>query len=317
MCSASCLLALLLLSHEARATEGWLTFTGSASCSASPEELASRILELAIGSHDPKLRVEIDMLDGTEDTAAMIRLTLGSRRIGSKKLVAATCEEALDAALAVVALALSSEPRATGTAEAAAPVTAPASGAADTTSPAAGLPEGDRSVEPGEPRPGTDTWRLLFAGGVEHGTLAEPTVVVGAGAAASIGRGELRAIGWYGLPSSREEVSAVFESTRSDFAAAALDYCGGIDRERWLGLCGGLEAGLTRLSRVRQAPNQPRTEQEDIGPSLGVVMGLSLAYRDSPLMPRLDLSARLPLVGRLAEAPAVGFRAALGAGMPF
>jgi len=181
VCFAVCLAATLLLSEAAGAdpqqlaASQWLTVSGTTRCSGDPEGLASRILEATIGTRDPELWVELDILDGAESTAAMVRLALGSRVIGAKRIVAPTCEDALDAAVAVVALALSSKP--------------------------------------------------------------EATVAVGAGAAVRIGSGELRAIGWYGVPSTREEVSAIVESTRSDFAAAGSDYCHGIDAERWVALC--------------------------------------------------------------------------------
>jgi len=79
----------------------------------------------------------------------------------------------------------------------------------------------------------------------------------------------------------------------------------------------GLEVGLTRLSRTEQVPNQPRTEWERLHPTLGAVMSLAFTYRDAPLQPRLDLAARLPIAGGLAEAPPLAFRAAFGAAVPF
>jgi hypothetical protein len=330
---------------EVSAAEPWLRVTGSERCSVPARALAARIRETTIGTPDPLFAVHVSISDGTR-TSARVRLALGSRSIGVKELEASTCAEVLEAVATVVALALSSESEASVVA----PVTTPrraelererATWAVD--EPRRALPElgampeqgasvGAASLEPtprtaalptdalAEPSdPGLDTpgWRLLFGIGADRGSLREPTVVIQAGGAASLGRGELRALASYGVPSVREEVSDVFRRVRADVGALALDYCRGLDAERWVSACAGLELGLRRYSRIEQAAEEPRIEREHFEPSTSVLAGLAFVYRDATVQPQLDVTLRRALLGALAESPALGFRAALGAAVQF
>jgi hypothetical protein len=293
-----------------------------------------------MGTPNPELGVEVTISGGVR-ISALVRLALGSRSIGSKKLEARTCNEVLDAITTVVALALSSE----SGASAVPPVTAPrraelqrerAREASD--EPRGALPERRgwlESVawpEPARraPAPPADElaahdqlghpanrWRVLLGVGADRGSLSEATLVVRAGAAASLGAGELRAVASYGVPSVREEVSDVFRSVRADFGAAALDYCYGLDAQRWVSACAGLELVLRRYWRVEQAPEEQRTEAERFEPSTSVLAGLAFVYRDATVQPQLDVTVQRSLLGTLAEAPPLGFRAALGAAVQF
>jgi hypothetical protein len=159
-------------------------------------------------------------------------------------------------------------------------------------------------------------FRFVGAAGVDVGTLAEPTAVLGAGTRAGGVWGELRGFAWYGLPSTREEVSVTTERTRADFLALTLDYCHGLDRARWLGLCAGVETSLSRTWRLRQAAEQAAREEERLEPTFGPLLSAAFAYRAARWVPELDVSLRLPM----PEASGLSkprFRAAIGAALPF
>jgi hypothetical protein len=316
MRNAACwlgLAALLLLARSARADEPWLLVRGGPWCAGQSEALAARISHAIAGARNAALHVEVSLEQGTP-ARALVRVMLGSRLLGSKTLEVSSCDEALDAVAAVVALALSSladaQPAPAETAVAGEKeVTEPARAPASTLH--------SRRIDAG-PAPGPHArvrgWRLLAGLGVDLGTLARPTLLVAGGAALALGRTELRAIGRYGVPSTTEEASVDLERQRIDFGAAALDACWGLDRAGWLSACGGLELSLTRSVHTRESPGEPPSRAKRVEPAFGPLAGLLLVLREVPGQPQLELSAQLPLAGR---APAPGFRAALGGGMLF
>jgi hypothetical protein len=319
-----CLAALLLIAQEARAEAPWLVVRAGNRCASRGDELAVRIGQAVAGARNPALRIDVQLADRTPATA-VVTLLLGARVVGTKTLEARTCDEALDAVAAVVALALSSV--ATAQPDAQAPVATVATPeqtpleqakqALLAQRPAREVASArrlgiDAADQTKAHRPGL---RLLAGVGLDVGTLARPTVLAGGGAALALGRTELRAIGRYGVPYTTEEVAeARGESLRADFGAAALDACWALDRARWLSACGGLELSLKRSIYGREAPGEPRRETKQIDTRFGPLAGLSFVLRDVPGQPQLELSAQLPLVGR---APALGFRAALAGGMLF
>ena len=333
---ATCWAAAVLSTGDASAAEVWLTATGSRRCSVEGHGLAARIEQSVIGVRNPALAVEVQLWDAAEGTAAVVRLRQGVRLVGMKRLVAPSCAETLDAVGAVVALALSSEPVATpqteGETRAASserelrlePETqaAPRGPAPAFDVPAPEVDRGGLARPALRISPGMSRWRVLMALGADVGTLPEPTATVGAGIVASIGDAELRALAWYGVPSIREEVlqrmgePISVASTRADFGAASLDYCQSLRGWRWLALCAGLSAHLTRLSSLEERIDAPRDPEERWVWSTGVAVGATLVYRDVPWQPQFELGAQLPLIGTAADA-SLGFRAALGAALPF
>jgi hypothetical protein len=318
------------------AVEPWLRFRGSERCSVPAEALALRIRETTIGTPNPELGVEVTLSRGVR-TTARVRLVLGSRTIGTKELEARTCDEMLDAITTVVALALTSESEETTVTGATAPSRtelqregqderrealaelrgSPESVALPEHTRQAPRPPADALAAHGERGPDASRWRALFGVGADRGSLRDATLVVRAGAAAGLGGGELRAVASYGVPSVREEVSDVLRSVHADFGAVALDYCHGLDAQRWVSACAGLELVLRRYSRVDAAPEEPRIETELFEPSTSLLAGLAFVYRDATVQPQLDVTAQRALLGALADAPPLGFRAALGAAVQF
>lgn len=323
----------LFMTTAARADNSWLEVRTDAACPA--EHLADQIAERIVGERNAELSVRVDLRREAGATVAALDIVRGSETLGERTLRAPTCEEALAAVAAVVALAVSHPPglptRATERAEQS---SLPAPAAAVATP----LPEGElapparpsaRSLLAAPPsrkasferdasarQPELREVRFVGAAGVDVGTLTEPGPVLGVGARAGAGWGELRGVAWYGLPSTREEVSVVTERTRVDFLALSLDYCHGLDKERWLGLCAGLETSLRRTLRREQAGDEPAREEARLEPTCGPLLSAAFAYRSARWVPELDVSMRLPLLEATGSAR-FGFRAAIGVALPF
>jgi hypothetical protein len=150
------------------------------------------------------------------------------------------------------------------------------------------------------------------------GVRGRATAVLGAGAALQSGVSAWRAQVWYGGRSFEEEAEGIESSeTRSDFAAATLDYCRGLDGMGWFGLCGGVELSLARRWHAEQYENTPRREREALYAGASAVLGAVFAYPGAGLEPRLDVSARWPVVGGPAEDRGLGIRATGGVALSF
>ena len=102
----------LALPSGSSAAEPWLDVEGSARCSPPPAELAVAIRSRVAGEPHAGLQVKVTLSDAARASAASptrarIELKLGAEPLGVKSLAAATCSEAIDGVVAVVALALS------------------------------------------------------------------------------------------------------------------------------------------------------------------------------------------------------------------
>jgi hypothetical protein len=301
---------------EARAEADWLETRVHGECSPAPDELAERIARAVAGGRNPSLRLELELeRDSQPHARARLRLWRDMRQMGEKQLEAASCAELLEGVVAVAALALSSErseeaePAPTG--EPNTPLTPtvqtpPRSARATNVRP-------DRRPQLAAPEQ-AGQWRVWLAAGLDLASTAQVTPLVSAGTARSFGRVELRLLGRYGLPSTETEVEADLRSLRSEYGAALLDTCLGIDRRSWLSACAGLELRLRHVRRVLQSEGGSRTESSRLEASFGPSAALSLVLRSVAAQPQLELAAQLPLVGAPS---ALAFRAAVGAGVPF
>jgi hypothetical protein len=320
---------------RASADASWLSLAGDG-CGFEREELAGRILDAVVGTANAELSVDVDIIAGARATA-IVRLMRGAERLGVRKIEAASCEEALAAVVAVTALALSSTVMAV-----------PATGAAEVTAseqPPIVVEPRERSpaIEPAsamesesegprlEPSAASSSrWRMLAGVGIDVGTIDEgtATIAIEVGAALQLGGGEARALARYGVPTTQQEREEIARfasddsgsnstSTRTDFSAAALDYCLGIDTARWLGACGGLELALTRRVQVEHPAGRPRSEREHVALGVGPTAGLALVLRAVALQPQLGLSAQWPLVGARSAAHPIGLRAIFAGSAPF
>lgn len=325
----------LMLFMAVAAADGssWLQVRADAGCPAG--RLAEQIAERIVGERNAALRLEVALKSGAAATVATLGVWRGAEALGTKTLLAPSCDEALAAIAAVAALAVSHRPAAPRHATERVAESSPPAPARAATSPA---PTPTAAVHRSPPSPTTtaphrsvalerdtsagDSERdrlgvsLVGAAGADVGTLAEPAPVIGLGAWLGTAWGELRAVAWYGLPTTREEISQVTERTTADFLALSLDHCRGLDEQRWFRLCGGLETTLRRTSRLQQEPGEPSRDEAHLEPSFGPLLGAAFAYRAARWAPELDVSMRLPLLE--ARGPMkLAVRAAIGAAVPF
>lgn len=291
----------------AGAAEPRIELAGSPACAADPALLERRISGALIGTPDPDLHIELG-ITGASRLTVRITLLRGERALGSKEIVAASCDEALDAAIAVAALALSA-PQPPVKAER----SPPPSDAVDSDRESAHAELVDAMAS----HPDAARWRWLAGVGADHGSLPEPTLVLRVGTSRALGPGELRAFVWYGVPSIREEVGGALERTRSDFGSMALDYCLHLTGSRWLAACGGIEAGARRFATLESGANRERSEAKRIDATLVAAAGLALSYRSAFVQPALDISAQLPVAGSVPGNGPFGLRAVFGAALPF
>jgi hypothetical protein len=304
---------LVALPGRARAAVDWLTFRGT--CAVDREQLAQRIEREVAGARSAGLSLVLELYAGTP-VRGQLALRQGTRDLGTKQVEAASCAAALEVLVAIGALALSSFPAPDAEPSGA----TPAAASIVPTSTVAALPQAQRTFarqdqagDPARRAPGAPSWRVLAGAGVALGASSPTTLLVTGGAAVSLGPGELRLLGRYGVPATAEEVEASARSVRHDFGAAAMDYCYGLDRARWLSLCGGLEL-VTRRERRVESGAQGRVESTRRAPLLGPSAGLLLVLRRVAAQPQLELAALVPVWG---APPGFGFRASLGGGLPF
>jgi hypothetical protein len=303
--------------------EPWLSFRGSPHCSAAPDALAARISGAVAGARDRALNVTIEIQGRSPEMTALVRLARGAHEIGAKRIRAASCDEALDAALAVAALAVGTPSP---------PPPEPAAAEHEPVPPERepAIPEGERLPSPPRDRAAVAPSRAgapvrlpllhgFWSAGIDHGALTALTPVLGLGVGARVGSGELRVRFAYGLPISSEEndTSTGLERQREDFAALAIEGCRGPDAAGWLSFCAGVEARATRSSELEAPADEPSSGREQLAAGVWALAGASLVYRKAAWQPRLDVSAQLPVVGGPAGADVIGARAAFGARLPF
>lgn len=316
---------------EARAAESpWLDVEGDVACLPTVAELRERIASAVVGARNTELAVQVKWLEEEHQTVAIVRLLAGMRVSGEKRLETPTCEQTLDAVVAVVALALSSdstEPAKLGREASLNGVLAngelPQASRLDVepaSTPlrwqASTLPELDRGVQ--ERAEQDSAFDAFGAAGVDRGTFGEAGGLVGAGGGWVQGRAQLRSALWYGLTRRKEEVTdETYYRENADFGALTLDYCHGIDAGRWLSACGGLEVGWVRLERLERKASGLGVEHFRSSPSLAPSVGTLMALRSGPIHPELSLFALFPVFGRAPEAELLAMRATLGASVPF
>jgi hypothetical protein len=290
----------LFATEQAAAAPSWLAVAADSQCEVEVEPLLARVLEAVAGEPNQSLRVQVRFDDADGGTRATVRTFSDFSETGRKSLVAPTCDEALDAVVAVVALALSSAPD--GAAEVVDPRAHETNArrlphttrhAVPVVRPLKAAEPDDRGV-PSE-ADGQSTRRVSLAAAADRGTMADPVGLVGLGGALLLGPGELRATAWYG-PGERLEVQGAQQSmTRaSDFASATLDYCYTMDADRWVSACGGFEVGGIRFVESESFSDGTSARSSGVAPSFGTTASAVFGYRVSTVQPELVLLARFP-----------------------
>lgn len=312
----------LSVAPAVHAGESWLALEPSPACSPQHEELVAQVQARAVGSLNAVLRAEVLLFDREGATEAHLRLTTASRVVGTKQFEAPSCEEAVEAVAVVLALAFSSEtvPDARDEPDPerrATPARPGPAAPSDVSSPEAARPE-DLGPDPSGPG-GKDAsaGRGWLAIGMDRGSVVQPLALVGLGAAATLGRAELRGAAWYSSTSHQEVVQEQGSVTESaSFTSVTLDYCHALDSQRWVMGCAGFDFGLVLASRVEQSATE-RASEDELEPSLRSNLGALFALREGLVQPELFVSTGLLTLGSTDTRDIWAFRAALGAAVPF
>lgn len=289
----------------------WLMIEGA--CSVGAGEVARRVDAELIGSRPADARAHLSI----EAVAAGYQVTLSAARfgtdLGDKHLVAPSCDEAVDAAVLVLAIALT-EPELEPPAEAeevhpaaseAAPPELAFAAPSRTPQRDAPLATQDESA-PGHARRAG----LLF--GVETGIAPQPTAYLGASFALPIDTWELWSGVRYGLPTEEESVETdSSEQVRRDSGAIGLSLCRGVGAAWRFSLCAGGEFGVIRVDRARREGGAEVDTDEDRVRVAGVGTA-RLSGHVAGVRPELDFSASVAPWGA-ETTPDLGFR--LGAGV--
>lgn len=240
-----------------------------------------------------------------------------------KVILAPSCDEAVDAAVVVLALA---------TSEAADEESSVSSGF---TSP--GIPpEQVIAAEPAPPRAvvmrapkdegakrvassssSSASSRASLSTGLDAGTLPSSTLVVAAGFARSFSALEVRGVARYGLPLVEETTETGFsESVRRDFGALELRACYGVGGEVRLLACSGGELGALRVThRVEEGGTD--VDEDEVTPRLSGVFSALVRHQGGVVQPELEVSGSAVAVGRQESASLVALRVSAGAAVEF
>lgn len=197
-----------------------------------------------------------------------IELEIGAAQRGTKAAVVPSCEEALDAAVLVLAVAVGETPEPVAEAPAIAPspvsITVPARAVPSDREPTTSLRDTSQRLSAG----------IVVLGGVDANTLAHATPYVGAAVALLSMPIELRAAFRYGLRREDEtrETDAI-ERTSAEFGALELSACRGVGSEVRLSLCAGGELGVVHAERQRTQGADSVDVDESVPRVAGVLTG--------------------------------------------
>lgn len=291
-------------------------------CVVAARELGPRIEAVVAGA----LQSQVEASVAIDAWGAGYRVTIGLRDTvherGATTLETPTCEEAVDAAVVVLALAYG-ETR-----------------SPEATQPAPSLPMPERSSTEPEPRTPSDTLftppapravrdhvpvngterqtRLTLTTGVDRGTLPGPTLTLAGAVARSFGGFELAAVARYGLPVAEELVETGFsESQRHDFGGLELRACRGLGRPVRVSACAGTEIGAVRARRSQRVEDGSELDVDHISPRVSGTLTALVARRGGFIEPGLELAGAAVAVGRAGGAPWLAVRVAAGAAIAF
>lgn len=291
-------------------------------CAAAARELGPR-LERALGGSAPN---ELEASVAIDALGAGYRLTISiwdaTEARGTTVIEAPTCDEAVDAAAVVLALAFG---KMTGpeAVDAASSVASPVPDRAPPTTSEAFREApafGDRPA-PLDSVPFTGServTRLTLATGVDAGTLPHPTLTLAGAVARSFGGIELAAVARYGLPIVDETAEdGLSESQRHDFGGLELRACRGVGRAVRVSACAGTEVGAVRSRRSLESVDRTDVDTDQVSPRLSGSLAALVAHRGGLIEPELELAGAAVALGREAGAPWLVVRVSAGAAFAF
>jgi hypothetical protein len=182
-------------------------------CVAAAGELEARVAR-ALGEASPKglaASVVIEAVGGGFRATMALRDAEQAR--GTTAIEAPTCDEAVDAAAVVLALALGEVKRPEAS-QPTAPEELPEPRPSVSSAAAPARPDPDAAAVERAPSSSSEpAMRLALATGVERGTLPRPTLVLAGAWARSFGGVELAAVARYGLPTAEERTETAFSES--------------------------------------------------------------------------------------------------------
>jgi hypothetical protein len=304
-------------------------------CKTAALELDAR-LERALGARSP---ADVDASVAIEHDRAGYRVVIGTSGAAGnaeKVLLAPSCDEAVEAAVVVLALAFTvrdeaENERALDDALRSEPPRAEparsfprAEARPARSSPFRGTPTAREGfdAEPGEGpqnrRTSLASARLSLATGGDTGTLPSPTLLASAGISRSFSFVEVEGHVRYGFPVSDERVeTGSTESLRYDFAAADVRACYGAGEAFRVSACAGGEFAAVRVRHQLEAENGIDIDEDSVTPRLSAELGALFSRRGGVVEPEVELSGVAVALGRAKGASVLALRATLGAAVTF
>lgn len=298
----------------------WLIIEGA--CPANVQEVARQVDQQLIGARPAGIRARIRIANSDAGYQVTLRAMRTRRDLGAKQLVAPNCDEALDAAILVLVIALTEPEPERAASRAEGRLALPRATPASESPPALALVSPDTTPERDEPgradgEGATSPARrfgMLF--GIETGTLPRPAPYVGASFAHPVGAWEVWSGLRYGLPAEEESVeSNSSEQLRRDFGAIGLSLCRGVGAAWRFSLCAGGEFGAVRVDRTRREGGVEIDSDEDRVRVAGVAT-TRLTGRAGRVRPELGFSAAAASLGP-GDPATLSLRLAAGVAMQF
>jgi hypothetical protein len=306
-----------------------------ASCETAARELDAR-LERALGRGST---TNVDASVAIEHDRTGYRVVIGTSdpsRNAEKVLLAPSCDEAVDAAVVVLALAFTvrdeakkeraldaavrSEPargepaRSFTRAEARPPRRSPFRG---TPAGREGFDEARGNVPRHRPA-SIATTRLSLATGGDTGTLPSPTLLASAGISRSFSCMDVEGHVSYGFPVSDERVETEStESLRYEFAAVDVRACRGTGETFRVSACAGGEFAAVRIRHQLETENGIGIDEDSVTPRVSAVLGALFSRRGGVVEPAVELSGVAVAFGREKGASVLILRATVGAAVAF
>jgi hypothetical protein len=332
-------LILLTMGSAARAQQAaWIAIRTAPVCQAAAANLERRVADTFIGRRAVGLRATVDIGERGAGYALTVEVRRGPLLVGHSSLVTPSCDEAVDAAVLVLALALGEStgargesPSDTATRATSAPPAVerralttpiaphlPRAGARRALFPNASAERGADGLGRGTARrPEDGAMRLSFMTGVDAGTLPATTAYVGLGMAWMSAALELRGAARYGLPKVEETADgARIERARHEFGAVDARGCYGVGTSWRLSSCVGSELGFVRREH-RRAQRGVDSDTDAVAPRLSGVAAVSVAHTNGLIQPELELSTLAVALGRQEHAPWLAMRVGAGLAVQF
>ena len=306
-------------------------------CVAAASALGPRIERTLDGFLPAELGASVAIDALTAGYRVTITLRDREQTRGTTAIEAPTCEEAVDAAAVVLALAFGNMKRPEAMEPASSLLLPQRAGStpsdssrqsasrgslaeAFATPSDARTPHVDRRAPLGSaPVRGSERGtRLTLATGADRGTLPHPTLTLAAAVARSFAGLELAAVARYGLPIAEETVESGFsESQRRDFGSLELRACRGLGQAVRLSACAGTEVGAVRSRHAFRVEDRAELQNERVSPRLSGTVAVLVARRGGLFEPGVELAGAAAALGREAGAPWLSVRVAASAAIAF